>query len=84
MAVLFPTRYGTADQFVVKALRKVTRLGEQKAVQEMKPEDLSVSDGVLLVRVMREKAADLNKRFGSDSWTPRRVDMVLWAVGHDC
>jgi hypothetical protein len=46
----------------------------------MHAESLSIKDGVILERVLREKALDLNKRFNTDYWTPRKVDKVLWAT----
>jgi len=44
----------------------------------MKPESLTISDGVTLIGIMRRKALELNKACSTSSWTPRRVDMVLW------
>jgi hypothetical protein len=42
---------------------------------------LTVKDGVVLIEIMRRKAAALNAAFEVDSWTPRKVDMVLWTYG---
>ena len=28
-----------------------------------------------------EKANELNQRFDTDFWTPRKIDMVLWSIG---
>ena len=35
---------------------------------------------ILLIQIMRDKAAELNKCFKSDNWTPRKIDKVLWCV----
>ena len=47
----------------------------------MKLESLSIENGVLLFQIMRERARKLNKDFDTDFWTPRKIDMVLWAIG---
>ena len=47
----------------------------------MNPDSLTISDGVLIIGVLRRKAADLNRIFNSAIWTPRKVDMVLWTFG---
>jgi hypothetical protein len=39
-----------------------------------------ISDGVKLIEIMREKARELNIRFSTRLWTPRRIDMVLWVA----
>lgn len=80
LAVLFPADFGTADQFVVKALREVPDLPEGDALARMNPKALTLKDGILLIQMMRAKAAENNHRFGTDFWTPRRIDMVLWAT----
>jgi len=50
-------------------------------IAKMKPESLSVENSVLLIKILREKAEELNKRFDTDFWTPRKIDMILWAIG---
>ena len=81
LAILFPEDFGTIDQFVVKALREVDGLPYATELEKMKPESLSVENGVLLIEILRETAKKLNKSFDTDFWTPRKIDMVLWAVG---
>ena len=39
---------------------------------------MDVKDGVYIERLLIEKANDLNNRFETDFWTPRKIDMVLW------
>jgi hypothetical protein len=41
---------------------------------------LNDKDAVLLIDIMRRKAIDLNALFGTVEWTPRMVDMILWAT----
>ncbi len=80
LAILFPTNFGTVDQFVVKALSTIPELPEIGRIRTMavNPESLNIEDGVVLIRIMRRKAQELNKAFATSEWTPRKIDMVLW------
>jgi hypothetical protein len=78
LAVLFPAHFGTVDQFAVKALAKIPELPERDLVAAMNPESLKLNEGVALIRIMRHKAAELNRALSTTEWTPRKVDMVLW------
>lgn len=84
LSVLFPEHFGTADQFAVKALRQIPDLREKTQVAAMNPESLKPAEGVLLIQIMRRKASEMNKLFAANTWTPRKVDMVLWTYGHNC
>lgn len=79
LALLFPKWFGTVDQFVVKALCEIESLPERQQVCAMDPEGLSEKDAVLLIQIMRRKASELNALFGTGEWTPRKIDMILWA-----
>jgi len=85
LAVLFPKRFGCTDQFVVKALCEVPSLPERPTVLAIKTrwkpgyEDITEKEAMLLIDIMRRKAQDLCGLFGPDKWTPRKVDMILWA-----
>jgi hypothetical protein len=81
LSIMFPTHFGTVDQFVVKALREVQSFGDdlKQELQRMKPEDLKGTDGIILISLMRQKAVELNGIFGTNDWTPRKIDKVLWA-----
>lgn len=81
LAILFPGEFGTVDQFVVRALRKVDGLPYDTELTKMKPESLSMDNSVLLIQILREKAKKLNREFDTDFWTPRKIDKVLWAIG---
>lgn len=81
LALILPAQFATVDQFVVKALREIHGLPEAAAVARMKPEGLSVSDGVALIGIMARKAAENNRHFGSIEWTPRKMDKILWTYG---
>jgi len=78
LAVLFPAHFGTVSQFAVKALAKIPELPERAVIAAMNPESLNLNEGTVLIRVMRRKAAELNRAFSTTEWTPRKVDMVLW------
>ena len=85
LSILFPKHFGTVDQFLVKALRKVDvePLSETNGTNEkllsMNPTALTIADAVILTKIMRQKAADLNTTFCAKFWTPRKIDKVLWA-----
>lgn len=79
LSILFPEHYGTVDQFVVLALLTIDDLPEHECLGKMNPALLSLKDGVLLEEIMRQKALELNQKFQTDRWTPRKIDMVLWA-----
>lgn len=81
LAILFPEKFGTVDQFVVKALRGVTGLSHEAELAKMKPQSLKIDESALLIKILREKANKLNQDFNTDFWTPRKIDMVLWASG---
>jgi hypothetical protein len=80
---MFPQHFGTVDQFVVNALGQINELEQATTLKKMHREDLDINDGVCLIKIMRNNAADNNRRFNSNFWTPRRMDMILWAYGHE-
>lgn len=80
LSILFPEHFATVDRYVVYALLKIDGLKEYATISRMNPESLTLNDGVTLIELMRRKAKELNARFQTDFWTPRKIDMVLWAV----
>jgi hypothetical protein len=81
LAIMYPAKFGTVDQFVLKALRDVGTLPESSVIAKMKPGMLVIGDAIIVIGALRRKADALNKLFGGTSWTPRKVDKVLWAFG---
>lgn len=77
LSLVYPHKFATVDQFVVKALMEVP--DHHGKVCRMKPESLILADGVLLTELLREKATVMNEMFRSTFWTPRTVEMALWA-----
>ncbi len=45
------------------------------------PENISIGDAERLIEVMRLKSLELNRIFGMDRRTPRRIDRDLWVAG---
>jgi hypothetical protein len=89
LAVLFPEYFGTIDQFVVKALLKIDDIDYMEIIEKMikkkdTKEELSGhyarKHADILIQIMRDKAQELNAKFNTSEWTPRKIDMVLWAV----
>jgi hypothetical protein len=81
LSLMYPEHFATVDQFVVKALWLVPGLPEAADLARMNPQNLSVSDGVLLVGILTRKANENNHSFDTSTWTPRKIDMVLWTYG---
>ena len=81
LAILFPQFFGTVDQFVVKSLCDIDHPIYKDVLNNMNPESLKNKDGVILIKIMREKATELNIQFNTDFWTPRKIDMILWSYG---
>jgi hypothetical protein len=81
LAILYPSHFGTIDQFAVKALLQVSHLSDAEKIKRMNPNALKLQDGGLLISIMRLKAKELNLLFSTASWTPRKIDMVLWTCG---
>lgn len=77
LSLIYPEYFATVDQFVVKALREVEE--QRSLVEAMNPEGLSIKDGVLLTEILRGKATEMDSSFGSNFWTPRTLEMALWA-----
>ena len=78
LSLIYPSYFGTVDQFVVKALLEVN--DKKKMVSEMKPEGLTVKDGVILTEIMKEKASENNKLFDSAFWNPRTLEMAFMGI----
>ena len=78
LAILFPAHFGTVDQFCGEGACRASGTARASFDCAMKPESLKVSDGVILIRIMRQKAVELNRVFSTSKWTPRKLDMVLW------
>lgn len=78
LAVLFPSYFATVDQFVVKALLDVNGLPEKSAISAMNPNQIEIKDGVILIKIMKDRAKKLNEEFQTSFWSSRKVDMVLW------
>ena len=83
LAIIFPSHFATVDQFAVRALRQIKGLPEIDKLKNIAPENLRIKNGVILIEIMREKAKQLNVKFKSNLWNPRKVDMVLWGSRDD-
>lgn len=81
LAIMFPNDFATVDQFVVKRLQEIEHPVFKFELNSMKPEHLRIKDGVVLITIMKEKAVELNKKFNTNFWTPRKIDMILWSFG---
>jgi len=80
LSLFYPEKYGTVDQFVVKSLLKLDEYKNDIIMNSMKPEGLKLKDAVYLIRIYQTKSNELNRNFNTQTWTPRKVDMILWSV----
>ena len=78
LSILFPCNYGTLDQHLVKSLCYISELPEHSSLEDMTPENLTIPDGIILESILRKKAAELNQKFNTSRWTPRRIDKILY------
>jgi hypothetical protein len=83
LALMYPKVFGTADQFVVKALRTIQHLPEAEVLTRMKEDSLTTEDGTILIRIMQQKAVQINRMFQGEEWTPRKIDKILWTYGRE-
>ena len=81
LAILFPQDFGTADQFVVKRLQEIDHPVYKTQLDNMNPDGIKIKDCAILEEIMKEKANELNKKFDTNFWTPRKIDMILWSFG---
>lgn len=81
LAILFPRDFATVDQFVVKRLQEIDHPIYKTELNNINPEGIKIKDGIILVGIMRAKASELNRKFNTDFWTPRKIDMILWSFG---
>ena len=81
LSLIYPEHFATVDKFVVQALRLVHHLREAVAIAKMKEDNLSARDGAILISILRRKAAENNRLLATTTWTPRKIDMVLWTYG---
>ncbi|PKO02878.1 MAG: hypothetical protein CVU43_05520 [Chloroflexi bacterium HGW-Chloroflexi-5] len=80
LSLMYPRAFATVDQFVIKTLRGVSGLPENEVLKRMNPNSITLENGIVLISLMRRKAAENNSTFGNDHWTPRKIDMVLWGT----
>ena len=83
LAILFKKVYGTVDRMIVDSLCDVETLPERERMEKIRArlkdkKDWELRDAVIIIEIMRRKAAQLNDCFDTDCWTPRKIDMVLW------
>ena len=80
LSVFYPEYYGALSQFLVYSLLEVDGLKEHDLLLQINPQILTMKDGILLESILRSKATDLNLQFNTTEWTPRKIDMILWAI----
>ena len=85
LSLLFPELFGTVDQFLIDSLREVSDLREDETAEYLNrivKENIKTEEGVFLEKILQKKAQELNEKYNTNEWTPRKIDMVLWSYGH--
>jgi len=82
LAMLFKEWFGTADACILESLGKIESLPEKLKMHEIRASvrtrnEWRDADAVLVINIMRRKAAQLNAAFGTSKWTPSSVSMIL-------
>lgn len=80
LSLLYPAYYGTVDQFVVLRLQESDEFENDQYLHKMRPQNLTIQDGVYLISILQKKAEELNRENNTTYWTPRKIDKVLWAL----
>ncbi len=84
LAVLFPQYFGTVDQFVVQELKRLRQYQSSAGLPANPRKDgtyaINITHAVYIIEEFRRKATELNTKFATDRWTPRKIDMVLWSI----
>jgi hypothetical protein len=80
LSLLFPSRFGTVDKFAIESLQRIEEFKGDILIQGFMPKSISLDDAVRAISIMRVKAGENNKLFGTTFWTARRIDMVLWST----
>ena len=77
LSILYPNRFGTVDQFVVKNLQK--NIKSNQYILKINPNNIKRDEALYIIKMMQEKAKELNYQFNKVTWTPRTVDKAVWA-----
>lgn len=83
LSILFPKYFGTVDKFLITSLQNIAidDSSLRERVANMNPDcSISNANGVKLIRILREKATELNRSFSNEFWTPRKIDKILWSI----
>lgn len=93
LALMYPEAFGTVDEFLVSAISEIEHIPNREKIwriasrlneckRQRKSFTLSKNDAEQLITAMKFMANQLNRRFSTNTWTPRLVDKALWALGH--
>ena len=79
LSILYPDRFGTLDQFVVKCLQAAPSLSGDHIIRGVNPNSIKKDEALYIIRLMQNKAITLNNAFGTHTWLPRTIDKAVWA-----
>ena len=80
LSLLYPNRFGTVDQFVVRNLQSANSLNQDPIIIHAKPNSIKFDVAIRVIKLFQLKANELNVRFGKMTWSPRTIDKAVWAA----
>jgi hypothetical protein len=80
LALAHPENYGTIDRWVLESFHVNGEFRYVRSLDLDYKASYGLEYGALLTLRLREIAQQLNEKNRVNSWTPRRVDMVLFAA----
>ncbi|MGI9462239.1 MAG: hypothetical protein ACR2NY_06690 [Alphaproteobacteria bacterium] len=80
LALLLPKLYGTVDRYIVENIKVIEPFKNHPLIKYIKLTAIDNTDFESLTKIFRNKADELNKKFSTNDWTPRKIDKVLWAI----
>ncbi|MCR5345490.1 MAG: hypothetical protein K6E46_05520 [Lachnospiraceae bacterium] len=81
LSILFPDEYCSVDQYSLESLCEIKSFSDEtkRILKAIKPNSIKYKEGAFIEMILRDKAGELNKKFNTSEWTPRKMDMILWA-----
>ena len=61
LSLLYPSYYGTVDQFIVLRLQESDEFKNDQYLHKISPQNLTIQDGVYLISILQKKAEELNR-----------------------
>ena len=80
LSLMYPDKFGTVDQFAIYALLKINNFQDKDKIIKINPLNIKIKDAEFLIQIYRKKSQELNQKFKTNFWTPRKSDQILWSI----